>query len=114
MMCNTASFARPAHRFTSALGLNYLMLVLAPGTTQQQLKDMKPDTTAMMLAVDKSIVSGVIVTLHEGELSQGHPCFSGKKILACWLTFLAHILIKRSHLGCVARSFFENEHNFLV
>ncbi|MEW5313330.1 MAG: hypothetical protein WDW38_004907 [Sanguina aurantia] len=53
--------------FTSALGLNYLMLVLAPGTTQQQLRDMRPDTAAMMLAVSKSVVSGVVVTLHEDD-----------------------------------------------
>lgn len=75
-----------AVRFAGAGGINYLLIVLAEGTTREQLEAIKPDTSAMLAASNQGAINGVIVCCHGGErlgtLESG-PDEPGNTLVCC-------------------------------
>ena len=54
-------------RFARSGGLDYLVFVLAEGTTRQQVEELQVDLVAMQAAAPAGSVRGVIVTAATGE-----------------------------------------------
>lgn len=54
-------------RFARSGGLDYLVFVLAEGTTRQQVEELQVDPAAMQAAAPAGSVRGVVVTAATGE-----------------------------------------------